>query len=179
MYSHTPDDKQTHEAANRHTYTSEYSDDSKRESYMDPNSRTNQTRHDAHQQNLHSLPTVPVADNFNSFAGFGAYAPRNNHTDGGAMGISEPGSPIMIADEADQNSNESLSSGDRTKIDSRSPSSHQAIPNLGKHGSAEGYNHLHREVSLLSLSPNFSPAHPPPVTPLTLTLPGCFLASRL
>ncbi|KAA1096243.1 hypothetical protein PGT21_010028 [Puccinia graminis f. sp. tritici] len=145
MYSHTPDDKQTHESANRHTYTSEYSDDSKRESYMDPNSRTNQTRHDAHQQNLHSLPTVPVADNFNSFAGFGAYAPRNNHSDGGAMGISEPGSPIMIADEADQHSNESLSSGDRTKIDSRSPSSHQAIPNQGKHGSAEGYNHLHRE----------------------------------
>ncbi|POV95141.1 hypothetical protein PSHT_15831 [Puccinia striiformis] len=144
MYSHTPDDKQTHESANRHTYTSEYSDDSKRESYMDPNARTNQRRDDAHQQNLHSLPTVPVAENFNSFAGFSAYVPRNNPTDGGAMGISEPGSPILIAD--DQHSNESLSSGDRTKIDTRSPGSHQAIPSAGKHGSADGaYNHHNRQ----------------------------------
>ncbi|KAI9617109.1 hypothetical protein KEM48_004966 [Puccinia striiformis f. sp. tritici PST-130] len=116
MYSHTPADKQTQESANRHTYTSEYSDDFKRESYMDPNPRTNQRRDDTHQETF--TPFQP------------AYAPRNNHTDGGAMGISEPGSPILIAD--DQHSNESLSSGDRTKTDTRSPGSHQAIPSAGK-----------------------------------------------
>ncbi|KNZ63133.1 uncharacterized protein VP01_1183g4 [Puccinia sorghi] len=146
MYSHTPQDKQTNETANRHTYTSEYSDDFKRESYMDPNASTNQRRDHAHQQNLHSLPTVPPAvDNFNSFSGLGAYAPRNNPTDGGAMGISEPGSPIMIADEADHNSNESLSSGDRTKIESRSADPHQVLHSIGKdHGSSESPYNQHQ-----------------------------------
>ncbi|KAH9810839.1 glycosyl transferase family group 2-domain-containing protein [Melampsora americana] len=98
-------------------------------------------------RNLHSLPTVPTTENFSSFGGFNAYAVRNDQSGGGAMGFSEPGSPMMAQpDDLDRHSNESHSSGDRTKVESRSPSAHRMNNPSGKDGSAEsGYGNPHRE----------------------------------
>ncbi|MBW0505521.1 hypothetical protein O181_045236 [Austropuccinia psidii MF-1] len=142
MYS-SPQGTASNELPNRHTYASEYSDESRRESFMDPSGRH---RHADAQQNLHSLPPVSMVDNFSSFSGFGAYAPRNDQTDSGAMGISEPSSPIMIpTEEIDQHSNGSHSSGDRTKVDSRSPSAHRMMP-IGKENSIDSnYANFNRQ----------------------------------
>lgn len=154
MYSQShPDQHAGQDPSNRISHTSQYSEDSRRESYMDPggNSTAAVRREDDHQKNLHSLPTVPTTDNFGSFGGFGnfgAYAPRNELTDGGAMGLSEPGSPMMVQPEdTDRHSTESHSSGDRTKVESRSPSAHRMNGPASKDtNSVDGYGN--REVSI-------------------------------
>ncbi|CAH7666424.1 glycosyl transferase family group 2-domain-containing protein [Phakopsora pachyrhizi] len=118
---------------------------------MDPSGRTpNDRREEDYRQNLHTLPQVPPHEPYSTFAGFSAYAPRNDQADGGALGLSEPSSPTTPgpgATEVDQQSNESHSSGDRTKVESRSPSAHRMDHPSGKEaGSVEsGYGNFNRE----------------------------------
>ncbi|OAV93223.1 hypothetical protein PTTG_01636, partial [Puccinia triticina 1-1 BBBD Race 1] len=103
---HQPMDPHPAPDSQRHTFTSAYSADARRESDMDPTQRPEQ----------HS-PPGPPAGSFSSFAGFGAYT---------------PGSPTMIVpDEADQLSSESLSSGERTKTENsqhRNPHPPGSVP---------------------------------------------------
>ncbi|KAA1096238.1 hypothetical protein PGT21_009736 [Puccinia graminis f. sp. tritici] len=113
------------------------------ESTASSSARRRGDHHRQQQPGIHALPNVPLTENFSSF-GFGAYAPRSNTNDGGALGISEPNSPITV-EGIDHNSNETHSSGENTKIDSRSPSGFRATYSNGKDNGDNGYGQYHRE----------------------------------
>ncbi|KAA1088172.1 hypothetical protein PGTUg99_022422 [Puccinia graminis f. sp. tritici] len=98
------------------------------------------------QPNIHALPDVPLTANFSSTIGFG----RNDTNNGGAMGISEIYNPVSV-EEFVHNSNETHSSGDNTRIDSRSPSGFGATSSDGQDNNKNGYSHYHREVGVFSL----------------------------
>lgn len=118
---------------NRQTFASAYSDDSRRGSLVDPHSAA-RPLHPDEMYASHSHPTVPGPENF------GAYAYRQDNGDHGALGFSEPGSPVLgPQDELDQNSNDSNSSGDRTKVDSHSPGGYRMKPAGGVGGSDYGH----------------------------------------
>jgi hypothetical protein len=117
------------------------------ESTASSSARRRVDHHRQQQPGIHALPNVPLTENFSSF-GFGAYAPRSNTNDGGALGISEPNSPITV-EGIDHNSNETHSSGENTKIDSRSPSGFRATYSNGKDNGENGYGQYHREVGVV------------------------------
>ncbi|KAI9612631.1 hypothetical protein H4Q26_007788 [Puccinia striiformis f. sp. tritici PST-130] len=114
--------------------------------YHNPAATSVRRRVDHQRQNpsIHALPNVPLTENFSSF-GFVGHPPRNATADGGAMGISEPNSPFN-GEGIDHNSNETHSSGEHTKTNSRSPSGHRVIhPHGREHGDA-AYGQYHRET---------------------------------
>ncbi|PLW34692.1 hypothetical protein PCANC_12257 [Puccinia coronata f. sp. avenae] len=122
--------------SNRQTLNSEYSADYKRESDLDPkpNNHSQIQRANPYQQTPHSLPNDQL---HSAYPGFGPYNPRK-HAD---PEPSNPASPAMISDELDHNSHDSLSSGERTKIDFR-----QLTSNGKEHGASAvdpSYKNLH------------------------------------
>ncbi|PLW11866.1 hypothetical protein PCASD_21714 [Puccinia coronata f. sp. avenae] len=122
--------------SNRQTLNSEYSADYKRESDLDPkpNNHSQIQRANPYQQTPHSLPNDQL---HSAYPGFGPYNPRK-HAD---PEPSNPASPAMISDELDHNSHDSLSSGERTKIDFR-----QLTSNGKEHGASTvdpSYKNLH------------------------------------
>jgi hypothetical protein len=128
--------------SNRQTLNSEYSADYKRESDLDPkpNNHSQIQRANPYQQTPHSLPNDQL---HSAYPGFGPYNPRK-HAD---PEPSNPASPAMISDELDHNSHDSLSSGERTKIDFR-----QLTSNGKEHGASAvdpSYKNLHPNVRLL------------------------------
>lgn len=134
-----------------------------------------QPNHHRRHPSIHALPNVPLIDPYPSFPR-SAYAPRHTQSDRGAMGFSEPNSPMMrtAEEEIDQRSNDSHPSDHHHAV-SRSPIHHNRIHHpMGREKSSfdnscinyqsepEGFDaldsrfqNLHHQSTPDSLSPSF------------------------
>ncbi|KAH9457125.1 hypothetical protein MJO28_011336 [Puccinia striiformis f. sp. tritici] len=172
MYSppnHDPSFRRQHRQPTMTSPNQEHPDQYYRDT-TNPAATSVRRRVDHQRQNpsIHALPNVPLTENFSSF-GFVGHPPRNATADGGAMGISEPNSPFN-GEGIDHNSNETHSSGEHTKTNSRSPSGHRVIhPHGREHGDA-AYGQYHREPEVYD-GPN-SRNHHPSAHPSAESLPA-------